>query len=145
MLYTEGRIRSTKASFTGTGSGFSRLETALCVAENAGMARPLRSLTQVRTVVVRRRHRTWMLSMICATLGWGVWWMALALRRWAPDWAPSLDAAGWLAGAIAVFGLLVAIWTIRAKAAWLLITLVPLFANASLLAMPMLVESLRSR
>jgi hypothetical protein len=86
-----------------------------------------------------------MLSMICATLGWGVWWMALALRRWAPDWAPSLDAAGWLAGAIAVFGLLVAIWTIRAKAAWLLITLVPLFANASLLAMPMLVESLRSR
>lgn len=113
--------------------------------DNSGMARPLRSITQVRTVVVRRRHRTWMLSMICASLGWGVWWTTFALRRFAPDWAPSLELSGWIAATIAAFGLLVAIWTIRARAAWLLITLVPLFANASLLAMPLLVEVLDER
>lgn len=83
--------------------------------------------------------------MICASLGWGVWWITFALRRFAPEWAPSLELSGWIAAGIAAFGLLVAIWTIRAKAAWLLITLVPLFANASLLAMPMLVEVLDAR
>jgi len=86
-----------------------------------------------------------MLSMMLASLGWGVWWITLALRKFAPQSAPSLETAGWIAAGIAAFGLLVAIWTIRAKAAWILITLIPLFANASLLAMPILVDAIDAR
>lgn len=106
------------------------------------MARPLRSISKVRTVVVRRRHRTWMLSMALASLGWGVWWCEFALRHFVPESAPSLAVAAWFASAFALLGLLVAIWTIRAKAAWLMITMVPMLANASLLALPWLLSSI---
>lgn len=107
------------------------------------MARPLRKLADMRTVVVRRRHRTWMLSMCLASLGWGVWWLEVFLARFAPEHAPSLRTTALVGGAFALPGLLVAIWTIRAKAAWILITLVPLLANLSLLALPLLIKTLR--
>jgi len=92
---------------------------------------------------VRRRHRTWMLSMILASLGWGVWWIEVFLTRFAPEHAPSLHTTALVGGAFALPGLLVAVWTIRAKAAWILITLVPLCANLSLLALPVLIKTLR--
>ena len=37
-----------------------------------------------------------------------------------------------------IMGLAVALWTVRAKKSWLLFTLIPLFANASLLLVPWL-------
>jgi hypothetical protein len=107
------------------------------------MARPLRRLAQMRTTVVRRRHRTWMLSMVLASLGWGVWWIEVFLARVAPEHAPSLRATALAGGAFALPGLLVAVWTLRAKAAWILITLVPLCANLSLIALPILIKTLR--
>lgn len=107
------------------------------------MARPLRRLADMRTVVVRRRHRTWMLSMVLASLGWGVWWIEVFLARVAPEYAPSLRTTALVGGAFALPGLVVAIWTIRAKAAWILITLVPLLANLSLIALPVLIKTLR--
>ena len=97
----------------------------------------------MRTVVVRRRHRTWMLSMSLASLGWGVWWIEVFLARFAPDYAPSLRTTALLGGACALPGLLVAIWTLRAKAAWILITLVPLLANLSLIVLPIMIRTLR--
>ena len=107
------------------------------------MARPLRKLAEMRSVIVRRRHRTWMLSMCLASLGWGAWWIAILLLRFAPEHAPALRTTALVGGAFALPGLLVAVWTIRAKAAWILITLVPLLANLSLLALPVLIKTLR--
>jgi hypothetical protein len=107
------------------------------------MARPLRRIGEMRTVVVRRRHRTWMLSMCLASLGWGVWWIEVFLARVAPEHAPSLRTTALIGGAFALPGLLVAIWTLRAKAAWILITLVPLLANLSLIVLPILIRTLR--
>lgn len=108
------------------------------------MARPLRNLWKVRTVV-RRRHRTWMASMCLASLGWGSWWITVFLMRYAPGIAPGVATTGWFAGTFAAFGLLLALWSVRARGAWLLFTLVPIFANASLFLVPWLVETLRGR
>ena len=58
--------------------------------------------------------------------------------------APALATTEWFAGTFAAFGLLVAILTIRARKTWLLFTLVPLLANASLFLVPWLIETLRS-
>lgn len=107
------------------------------------MARPVRRLWSVHTVV-RRRHRTWMFSMSMASLGWAVWWATFVLRRFAPDLAPHLLVTEWLAGACAAVGLLASFWCFRAKLAWLLITSIAVFANGSLLAMPWVVEVVRS-
>jgi hypothetical protein len=106
------------------------------------MARPLRAAWKVRTVV-RRRHRTWMVSMCFASLGWGSWWISVFLMRYFPSVAPAIATTGWFAGTFAAFGLLVAVFTVRARSSWLLFTLVPIFANASLLLVPWLVETLR--
>ncbi|MFN0009171.1 MAG: hypothetical protein ACKVXR_14810 [Planctomycetota bacterium] len=107
------------------------------------MARPLRNLWTVRTVV-RRRHRTWMLSMCLASLGWGSWWITVFLMRYFPSVAPSMLAASWFAGTFAAFGFAVAVFTIRARRTWLLFTLVPLCANASIFLVPGLIETLRA-
>lgn len=92
---------------------------------------------------VRRRHRTWMFSMCMASLGWGLWWATLILLRFAPGAAPNVLVTEWLVGACAVVGLAAAVWSFRAKLAWILIMSVALFANASLLAMPWIVDLLR--
>jgi hypothetical protein len=112
--------------------------------DNRRMARPVRRLWKVRTVV-RRRHRTWMASMSLASLGWGSWWITVFLMRYAPAHAPSLAATSWFAGVFAGFGLLAAIWSIRARRTWLLFTTIPMLANGSLFLVPWLIETLRSR
>jgi hypothetical protein len=119
-----------------------RLEATAAEAENRRMARPLRAAWKVRTVV-RRRHRTWMVSMCFASLGWGSWWVSVFLMRYFPSVAPAIATTGWFAGTFAAFGFLVAVFTVRARSSWLLFTLVPIFANASLFLVPWLVETLR--
>ncbi len=103
------------------------------------MARPLRSQWRIRTVV-RRRHRTWVASMVFATLGWGVWWSAVVLLELAPDWAPSLRVTAWVACAFALFGLFLAVFSVRARLIWVLLAGVPVFANGSLLCLPLLLD-----
>jgi hypothetical protein len=106
------------------------------------MARPVRKLWQMRTMV-RRRHRTWMFSMCMASLGWAIWWTSLLLVRFAPSFAPDFRATCWIAGFFAFVGFLAALWCFRAKLAWILFMIVPVFANGSLLAVPWVVKSLR--
>jgi hypothetical protein len=111
-------------------------------AENPRMARPVRKLWKMRTMV-RRRHRTWMFSMCMASLGWAIWWVSLLIVRLAPGHAPDFRVTAWSAGAFAAIGFLAALWSFRAKLAWILFMLVPMFANGSLLAVPWVVKSLR--
>lgn len=103
-----------------------------------GMVRPGRQLGKWKRVV-RRRHRTWMLSMTLASLGWGTVWLTVVLMKLAPEWAPGVGAAEWIASLFALAGLACGVFTLRAKLAWILITGVPLFANGSLLVLPWIV------
>lgn len=75
------------------------------------------------------------MSMTMATLGWGVIWVALVLRRYAPSWAPSGEASYGVAFAFAVVGLCFGLFSFRSKLAWILLILVPIFANVSLLSL----------
>ena len=102
------------------------------------MVRPGRQLASWKRVV-RRRHRTWMLSMTLATLGWGTVWVTVVLMKLAPEWAPGVEAAEWIASVFAFAGVCCGIFTLRAKLAWILITGIPLFANGSLLVLPLIV------
>ena len=81
--------------------------------------------------------------MTLASLGWGVWWITAFLIRFAPDFAPGLRAASIVSCVFATAGFLAAVWTIRARLAWLLFALVPLFANASLLLFPFALKAIR--
>ena len=81
--------------------------------------------------------------MCLATMGWGSWWVTVFLMRYLPGHAPTLATTTWFAGTFAAFGFLVAVFTIRARRTWLLFTLVPLLANASLFLVPWLIETLR--
>lgn len=78
--------------------------------------------------------------MILATLGWGTWWCVLLVHRLAPARELSLALPGALSTAAALFGLAVALLTLRARRAWVLFALVPLFANGSLLFVPWLAD-----
>ena len=92
------------------------------------MARPLRNLYP-KTLHIRRRHRTWMGAMICASLAWGVWWVALALSHWMPEWLPSLRVLGVLSSL-----------PIRARDIWIALASIPITANGAVLALPWLFE-----
>lgn len=105
------------------------------------MARPLRNQWRVRTVV-RRRHRTWVASMVFATIGWAVWWLAAALLRFAPEWAPGFLTVSITASVFAVPGLLLAIFSFRGRQSWMLLAFVPLFANGALLALPSILRQI---
>ncbi len=94
--------------------------------------------------VVRRRHRTWMLSISLATLGWGVWWAAFALWRLAPEHAPPVWAVQMVATPLALLGLIAAVLCLRARLAWVLLTLIPFGANLGLLVMPLLLPAWRA-
>lgn len=87
---------------------------------------------------VRHRHRTWMLSMTMAALGWGAWWLTLLLRAVAPERAPGLWVTVWVSCACAAVGLAWGIVSLRAQLAWVAIACVPLGANGSLLLLPVL-------
>jgi hypothetical protein len=118
------------------------LEARAPAAHNPRVARPVRKLWRIRTVV-RRRHRTWMVSMTLASLGWGVWWLTAFLMRFAPAHAPSVGSAVTVSCLFASVGFLIALATIRARLSWILITLIPLLANASLLVLPLAVRAIR--
>ena len=105
------------------------------LAENGGMPRPARALW-VKRNYARRRHRSWMLAMSLASLGWGTWWVALFLRVMVPSLGFGLRVPGFVSVAFALCGLVVVLFTLRAKRSWLWFTLIPLFANASLLLVP---------
>ena len=77
-----------------------------------------------------------MLSMSLASLGWGTWWVALFLRVSLPEMAFGLRVPGAVSVLFGLCGLGVAVFTLRAKRSWLLFTLIPLLANASLLFVP---------
>ena len=103
------------------------------------MARPSRPFW-VKRVYARRRHRTWMRSMALATVGWGLWFGYALLGRWAPSIQPPMEIVTVFGVACGLPGLLLALLTMRGRRSWLLFVLVPLFANACLLAAPFLVD-----
>jgi hypothetical protein len=85
-----------------------------------------------------------MFAMTVASLGWAVVWVDLALARLAPSIAPDLAVAAWIACAFGVVGLGAVVWGVRAKAAWLLVLVVPAVANATLVAAPWALAALRA-
>lgn len=103
------------------------------------MARPQRPQEIVR-VRVRRRHRTWMYAMVLATLGWGAWWLSLFARQFFPALFPGFAVTYWVACVPAAAGLLLAIFTIRARKIWILLAAVPICSNLFLLALPWVLD-----
>ena len=79
-----------------------------------------------------------MLSMTLASLGWGAWWVAVALAKLAPAIAPGVGLTQGVSSAFAIAGLLCGLFTLRAKLAWILITGVPILANVALIVFPLL-------
>ena len=85
-----------------------------------------------------------MLSMTCASLGWGTWWILLFVKKLAGV-APGLFVPTIFSTVFAILGLGVALLTLRARRSWFLFALIPVLANASLLAMPWLAAELTSQ
>ncbi len=106
------------------------------------MARPLRRLYPLQRMT-RRRHRTWMVSMTLGTGAIAVWGIAVVGLRIEPSWVPDFWVVFALASLFAVPGLLLGLWTIRSKFAWLMFALVPVCLNGMLIVMPLLVRRLR--
>lgn len=106
------------------------------------MARPLRNLYHV-PVVARRRHRTWMMSMILATAGLAVWGATVVWMRADRASAPSLETAFLVSSLFSLPGWILGMLTIRAKRSWFLFALVPIAFNTMLLALPWILIWLR--
>ena len=121
-----------------------RLAAGHARAHNDLMARPARALWITRAYA-RRRHRSWHLAMILATLGWGTWWCVLIVHRLRPGLEFSLALPAAISTVAALLGLAIAVLTLRARRAWIAFTLVPLFANGSLLLVPWLADELVRR
>jgi hypothetical protein len=83
--------------------------------------------------------------MILATLGWGTWWCVLLVHKLAPGRELPLAVPAAISTTAAVLGLGIALLTLRARRAWILFALVPLFANASLLLVPWFAAELAGR
>jgi hypothetical protein len=99
------------------------------------MARPLRRLYPVPGFQ-RRRHRSWIASMTCATLSLVVIGIDHAWEHWSHG--PGV-ATAWLAvivTTISLPGLYFGFMTLRGKLAWIAYAAVPLAANALVLALP---------
>lgn len=79
--------------------------------------------------------------MILATLGWGVWWTSVLLHKFMPGLSPGLDLTYVVTCGIAGVGFLLALFTIRARLIWVLLAGVPLFANGTLLLVPVMLEA----
>ncbi len=105
------------------------------------MPRPARGLWVTRAYA-RRRHQSWHLSMTLATLGWGTWWLCLLARRLVPSWEVPLAIPAVISTVFALLGFVIAVLTLRAQRSWILFTLVPLFANSTLLAVPWLAREI---
>ena len=108
------------------------------------MPRPARALWITRAYA-RRRHRSWHLAMMLATLGWGTWWLVLLVHHFAPERNVPLALPAVVSTLAALLGLAIAVLTLRARRAWIAFALVPLFANGSLLVMPWLAGEFTAR
>jgi hypothetical protein len=86
--------------------------------------------------------------MTLAAVGWGVWWTGLVLARFAPWIAPEFWSGRTLitvlSVACAVPGLVLGLSTMRAKRSWLPFAMVAVFANASLLVTPWLLQGIEA-
>ena len=74
--------------------------------------------------------------MTLATLGWSVVWGALGLSKLGVYVAPE-RAVYLLAGLPALAGVAYAVASVRARRPWLFMAAIALFANGSLLALPL--------
>ena len=83
--------------------------------------------------------------MCLASVGWATWWVMLLIERVAPNHLPGLFWPSLVSTVFASLGLLLALLTVRARRSWLLFTLVPLFANTSLLFVPWLAAEVARR
>lgn len=81
-----------------------------------------------------------MASMILATVGWGVWWTSLLVYKFAPSLSPGLTPTYVVTCLLASVGVFLAVFTVRARLIWVLLAGVPLFANGTLLALPVLLR-----
>lgn len=81
-----------------------------------------------------------MASMVLATCGWSLWWLALAAHRYAPALFPGLLPVYVLTGVMAAVGLFLAVFTVRARLIWVLLAGVPIAANGALLMLPAVVD-----
>jgi len=79
-----------------------------------------------------------MRSMTLATLGWAVVWCSLAASKL--GWSAPASVVYLVSGVPATVGVLFALTTMRARKTWVMMTAVALFANASLLALPVLFD-----
>jgi hypothetical protein len=77
-----------------------------------------------------------MRSMALASVGWMSWWIYLFATHFAPHLAPGFWVLTAISTLFAAPGLLLGLWCIRARKAWLFFALIPVIANASLLALP---------
>lgn len=75
--------------------------------------------------------------MILATVGWSLLWLSLLAHKFG-WWHPSARALEWTAAAPAALGALYALATVRARRTWLFAAGIALFANVSLLLVPVL-------
>jgi hypothetical protein len=83
-----------------------------------------------------------MVSMSCATFAWGCWWTDLVMQRFVPDLLPSIALVATIASLFAGVGLICGFLSLRGKnRLWLAIAVIPILANASLLATPFLLGS----
>jgi hypothetical protein len=106
------------------------------------VARPLRNQYPIARYA-RRRHRTWMVSMTLATLAMGVWGIEVVWLKLHPESAPNLSSAFLVASLFAVPGFVLGVLTLRARLAWLVFAIVPLFANGMLLFLPWIMLRMR--
>jgi hypothetical protein len=81
-----------------------------------------------------------MYAMVLATVGWGAWWLSLFTRRFFPELFPGFAVTYWVACVPAAAGLLLAIFTIRARRIWLLLAAVPICSNLFLRALPWVLD-----
>jgi len=81
--------------------------------------------------------------MTFASLGWASWWVTALLLHVKPSWTPSIDVTDQLAITFALIGFVAAILSIRARLAWLIVVLVPMFANLSVLLIPFTLNTWR--
>jgi hypothetical protein len=107
------------------------------------MPRPLRRLYSIESVV-RRRHRTWMLSMTFATAGAAVWGGSLLWRRLDPGSAPELLSTLMLSSMFTVPGTILALLSLRARTIWVLLACLALAANGMMIVLPWIALRMRS-
>lgn len=82
--------------------------------------------------------------MTCATFAWGCWWTDLVMARFVPDVLPSIALVASVASVFAGIGLVAGLLCVRGKnRPWLALAAIPILANASLLATPLLIGDVK--